>query len=60
MPAIPTQTPDVQAVTMVIIAISSLCVIYWRMALRIVAVALMALTIYGAVLVFYGLHHIAR
>lgn len=57
MPAMPTHTPDIQAVTTAVIAISSLCVIYWRIALRLVAIALIALVIYGAVLVSYGLHH---
>lgn len=57
MPAMPTHTPDIEAVTTAVIAISSLCVIYWRIALRLVAIALIALVIYGAVLVFYGLHH---
>jgi hypothetical protein len=56
MPAIPTHPPDVQAVAVVVMAISSLCVIYWRITLRLVAIVLIALAIYGAVLVFYGLH----
>ncbi len=60
MPAMPTHSPDVQAVTMVVIAISSLCVIYWRITLRIAAIVLLGLAIYGAVLVAYGLHHVAR
>ena len=57
MPATPTHAPDIEAVTTAIIAISSLCVIYWRIALRLVAITLIALAIYGAVVVFYGLHH---
>jgi hypothetical protein len=57
MPAMPTHPPDIEAVTIAVIAISSLCVVYWRIALRLVAIALIAAAIYGAVLVFYGLHH---
>jgi hypothetical protein len=56
MPATPTHAPDIEAVTTAVIAISSLCVIYWRIVLRLIAIALIALVIYGAVLVFYGLH----
>lgn len=60
MPAIPSHTPDIETVTVVAILIASLCVIYWRTALRLIAIALVALAIYGAVLAFYGLYHIAK
>ena len=58
MPAIPSDPPDIQSVTVVAVIVASLCVIYWRIALRLVAVALIALAIYGAILITYGLRHL--
>ncbi len=54
-----TQGPplDPGPVILLAVLIASLCVIYWRTALRIVAIAIISLAVYGAVLVFEGLHH---
>lgn len=60
MPPIPSQTPNIEVVTTVTTLIASLCVIYWRTVLRLIAIALVAFAIYGAVLAFYGLHHVAK
>ena len=60
MPAISSHTPDIETVTIVAILIAGLCVIYWRTALRLIAIALIALAIYGAVLASYGLHHVGK
>jgi hypothetical protein len=53
---VPTSNPqDTQAVIVVLIAIGAcLCVAYWRTALRVVLVILLALTIYGAVVGIEG------
>lgn len=52
--------PDIQAIAILAVLIGSLCVIYWRIALRLVAIALIALAIAGAVLVIYGFQHPVR
>ncbi len=56
----PGQPQDIGAITVLAVFIGSLCVIYWRITLRLIAVALITLAIYGAVLAFYGLHHVAK
>ena len=52
------QPQDIQAIAVFAVLIGSLCVIYWRNALRIFLIALIALAIYGAVLAIHGLHHV--
>lgn len=51
------QPQDIQTIAVLAVLIGSLCVVYWRIALRIFLVALITLAIYGAVLVAHGLHH---
>jgi hypothetical protein len=51
------QPQDIQAIAVLAVLIGILCVIYWRIALRIFLIALIALAIYGAVLAVHGLHH---
>jgi hypothetical protein len=58
MAAHPGQPQDIQAIAVLAVLIGSLCVIYWRIALRIFLIALIALAIYGAVLAVHGLHHV--
>ena len=56
----PDHPPDIQAIVILAVLIGSLCVIYWLIALRLLAIAVIALAIFGAVLVIYGLHHPVR
>jgi hypothetical protein len=58
MAAHPGQPQDIQAIAVLAVLIGSLCVVYWRVALRIFLIALIALAIYGAVLAVHGLHHV--
>jgi hypothetical protein len=60
MPAMPSNLPDPETVTTVAVLTASLCVIYWRTALRLLVITLIALAIYGAFLAFYGLQHVAK
>lgn len=60
MPATPPQPQDMQTVTVLAVLIGSLCVIYWRITLRVIVIALIAFAIYGAVLAIHGIHHPAR
>jgi hypothetical protein len=56
MPAAPGPPfdPHIGPLIMIVVA---LCVIYWRITIRLVAVAVITLTIYGAVLLLEGMHH---
>ncbi|MGD0109397.1 MAG: hypothetical protein ABSC06_35995 [Rhodopila sp.] len=52
---VPTNPHDTQTVIVVLIAIGAcFCVAYWRTALRVVLVILLALAIYGAVVGIEG------
>ena len=57
MPVPPTNPQDAQAAIVVLAAITaSLCVAYWRTALRVILIALLALAVYGAVV---GIHSVS-
>jgi hypothetical protein len=57
MPPAPGPPPDAQSIGLLIVFAAALCVIYWRIAIRLVAIAVIALTIYGAVLFVEAMHH---
>lgn len=57
MPVTSNQPQDTQTILVVIIFLACLCVVYWRTALRVIVVALVALAIYGAITGLHGLHH---
>jgi hypothetical protein len=52
-------SPDFGAIVMLVVLAACLCVVYWRAALRLVAIVIVALTIYGAVLLIEQVHHLA-
>lgn len=58
MPAAQGASPDPGLLITVIVLGACVCVVYWRIALRIVVIALITLAIYGAVLLVAGLHRI--
>ncbi len=60
MPATPNHPDDIEAVTVLVVLVASLAVIYWRTTLRLIAIAVIALAIYGLILVLYGLSHFLR
>lgn len=45
---IPSTPQDGHTVIVVVLIIAALCVIYWKMALRILAILMVALAVYGA------------
>jgi hypothetical protein len=57
MPAPSNQPQDTQTILVVISFLACLCVVYWRTALRVIVVALVALAIYGAITGLHGLYH---
>jgi hypothetical protein len=57
MPIPSNQPQDTQTIMVVVIFLACLCVVYWRTALRVIVVALVALAIYGAITGLHGLHH---
>lgn len=50
---------DFRSVIILTVMIASVCVIYWRIALRIIAICIISFAIYGTVLIIEGLHHVA-
>lgn len=60
MPTAPGPPHDVQSIGILITFVVALCVFYWRIAIRLVAIAVIALSIYGAILFFEGLRHATR
>lgn len=52
--------PSAQTIIVIAVLIASVCVICWRMTLRLAAIAILALTIYGAAVVVEGLTHAER
>ena len=60
MPPAPNSPQDVQSIGLVITAVIALCVLYWRVAIRLVAIAVIALTVYGGVLLAEALRHAGR
>jgi hypothetical protein len=60
MPPAPSQPQDVQSIGIAITAVVELCVVYWRVAIRLAAIAIIALTIYGGVLLAEALRHAGR
>jgi hypothetical protein len=57
MPVPSNHPQDTQAILVVITFLACLCVVYWRTALRVIVVALVALAIYGTITGLHGLHH---
>ena len=60
MPPAPGPPHDFQSIGLLIAGVVALCVIYSRIAIRLVAIAVITATIYGAVLLVEGLHHAGR
>jgi hypothetical protein len=60
MPAPPSQPPDFQSIGLLIMLAVALCVKYWRTTLMLMAIAVITLTICGAVLFVEGLQHAHR
>jgi hypothetical protein len=57
MPVPSPQPQNGQAIIMVVIFIAILSVIYWRMALRVIAIIVIALSILGVVAGLHSLHY---
>ena len=57
MPVPPVQPQDSHAIAVIVLFLAALCVVYWRMALRLIAIVLIALAVYGVIAGLHGLHH---
>ncbi len=55
----PPQPQDSQAIVVIVLFLAALCVVYWRTALRVIAVILIALAVLGLIAGFHGLHHVS-
>jgi hypothetical protein len=60
MPPVPSPVQDPQSIGVVITAAVALCVVYWRLAIRLAAIAVIALTVYGGVLFAEALQHAGK
>ena len=60
MPPAPSPPQDLQSIGAVITAIVALCVLYWRVAIRLVIIVVIALAIYGGVLLADALQHAGK
>ncbi len=58
MPTPAPQPQDSQAIIVVVLILACLCVVYWRTALRVIAIILIAFAIYGVIAGLHGLHHV--
>ena len=60
MTVIPSSPHDLQSIGIPILIVVTLCVIYRRVALQIILIAITTFTIYGAVLLIQALEHVAK
>jgi hypothetical protein len=60
MTPVSTSPHDLQSVGIGVTLVATLCVVYWRLAIRLVAIAALALTIFGVIVLIEVLQYIAR
>ncbi len=60
MPAVQSQPHDLETISVLAIFLAVLCVIYWRVVLRVAAIVVVASAIYGLMLIMQGLPHATR
>ena len=60
MTPVPGSPHDLQSIVAGITLVVALCVFYWKTAIRLVVTAVIALSIYGAILLAIGLHHAVK
>jgi hypothetical protein len=58
MPPVPDSAQQLETVGVIAVLIAILCVIYWRIALLLLAILFIALIIFSVLVVIYGSHHI--
>ena len=56
MPIQPPQPQDNQAIVMIVLIAAGLCVAYWRVALRMIVIILVALAVLGMIASLHSLH----
>lgn len=55
----PPQPQDNQSYLVLALFLAAICVIYWRTALRLIAIILIALVVWGIIMGLHGMHHTA-
>ena len=60
MPALSPQPQDSNTILAIVLFLACFCVVYWRIVLRLIAIILVALAIYGVLAGLHGLDHITR
>jgi hypothetical protein len=54
------QPQNSQAMAVIALFVAALCVRYWRTALRLIVIAVIALAVLGLIVGLHGIHHAAR
>lgn len=57
MPVPPTSPHDSHSIMVAVLFIAALCVMYWRMAIRLLAIILIVLLVCGVIAGLHGMHH---
>ncbi len=60
MTPVPGSPHDLQSIGIGVTLVAALCVFYWRLAIRLVVIAVIALSIFGAILLVEGLQQIFK
>ena len=60
MTPVPTSPHDLQSIGVGVTLVATLCAVYWRLAIRLAAIAVITLTILGAILLIEILQHVAK
>lgn len=56
MPIQPPQPADSHAIVVIVLFLVGLCVVFWRVALQMIAIILIALVVLGVIAGLHGLH----
>jgi NO-binding membrane sensor protein with MHYT domain len=60
MPVPAPQPQNSQAIAVIAFFVAALCVRYWRQALRLIVIAVIALAVLGLIVGLHGIHYTAR
>jgi hypothetical protein len=55
MPITPTSPQDNSAIIVVVLLVAGFCTVYWKTALRLIAILLIALVVYGLIMSLHSL-----
>jgi hypothetical protein len=59
MPVPASQPQNIQVIAVIVVFVAALCVRYWRIALRLIVIAVIALAVLGLIVGLHGIHYAA-